>query len=448
MRDLTRTRWAAVGAAVAITLGAGGVSLSQAAISSGEKPVVVTVDTTRILDTRTGLGLAGGRFVDSTPKDLQVTGNVPIAPSGTATVVPDGAVGVLVNVTVVAPDSKGFLSLRAGGATGVPSTSTVNFEAGITTPNAATVDLSADGKVQIWLETDNDGGSAHVLLDVVGYTVDHTHDDLYPLKTDVYTKAEVDGAINNLPTTLWAQTSGANTGVITRQSGGITLSHGGAGSSYFYTFPRDVTDCVWTASLGGAGVLDNALPVLNHYGISASQGSSGLFQVDPDEVAVAVFDQDDSSFTVAAHTLVVATWSLTQWRARGDFMRPSEVIGFGLALWTAPLALVLPAAFGVVGQVLAAVILCYWSTAALGTILLMRSVDARRKQLLTKESAGRDGGSAAPPSAPRTPSLTESPEQAERLRTGAKRMATREFDLQNAADQVRMTRERLRTRSV
>lgn len=179
MRDLVRSRWAAVGAAVAVTLGAGGVSLTQAAISDGERPVTVTVDTTRILDTRTGLGLAGGRFVDSTPQELQVTGDVPIAPSGTATVVPAGAVGVLVNITVVAPDSKGFLSLRSGGAAGTPATSTVNFEAGITTPNAATVDLSGDGKVQIWLETDNDGGTAHVLLDIVGYTVDHNHDDRY-----------------------------------------------------------------------------------------------------------------------------------------------------------------------------------------------------------------------------------------------------------------------------
>ena len=189
MRDLIRTKWAAVGAAVAVTLGAGGVSLTQAAISDGERPVTVTVDTTRILDTRTGLGLAGGRFVDSTPQDLQVTGDVPIAPSGTATVVPTGALGVLVNVTVVAPDSKGFLSLRAGGATGTPATSTVNFEAGITTPNAATVDLSGDGKLQIWLETDNDGGTAHVLVDIVGYTTDHNHDDRY------YTEAEVDTAI-------------------------------------------------------------------------------------------------------------------------------------------------------------------------------------------------------------------------------------------------------------
>ena len=44
MHELFRTRWAAVGAAVAVTLGAGGVSLTQAAISDGPKPVFVTLD--------------------------------------------------------------------------------------------------------------------------------------------------------------------------------------------------------------------------------------------------------------------------------------------------------------------------------------------------------------------------------------------------------------------
>lgn len=183
-----RSRWAAIGAAVAVSLGSGGLGLTQAAISSGEKPVVVTVDAARVLDTRTGVGLAG-RFTDSVPRDLRVTGNVPVAPSGTATVVPADAIGVLVNVTVVAPSSNGFLSLRAGGAAGVPATSTVNFVAGVNTPNAATVDLSGDGKIQVWVETDADGGTAHVLVDVVGYTVDHTHNDIY------YTEAEVNTAL-------------------------------------------------------------------------------------------------------------------------------------------------------------------------------------------------------------------------------------------------------------
>lgn len=203
-----RTRWSAIGAAVAVSLGAGGIGLANASLDSGDKPVTVTVDAERILDTRIDLGLPG-RFADATPRDLQVTGEVDVAPSGQEAVVPDGATAVLVNVTVVFPSDAGFLALRSGDATGEPSTSTVNFFPGTIEPNAATVELSSDGKIQIWVETSSDTGNAHVLIDVVGYTIDHTHDDRYYTEdeidtalddkadaADVYTKTEADAAHN------------------------------------------------------------------------------------------------------------------------------------------------------------------------------------------------------------------------------------------------------------
>ena len=161
--------------------------MAQAAIDTGDRPVTVSIAAERILDTRTALGLSG-RFADATPRDLQVTGSVPVASGGSKTVVPADAIGVLVNVTVVTPTHEGFLSLRPQGATGEPTTSTVNFFPGAIEPNAATVDLN-DGKIQIWVETSSNSGSADVLIDVVGYTVDHTHDDRY------YTEGEVDTAV-------------------------------------------------------------------------------------------------------------------------------------------------------------------------------------------------------------------------------------------------------------
>jgi hypothetical protein len=186
-----RSRWSAIGAAVAITLGAGGMGLAEAAIDTGDRPVTVTIAPQRILDTRDDIGLAGA-FDDATPRDLQVTGAVPIAPSGTATVVPSDAVAVLVNVTVVRPTAPGFLSLRPAGTAGEPETSTVNFDTGTVEPNAATIDLGPGGKIQIWVETASDTGTAHVLVDVVGYTIDHTHDDRY------YTETETDAMIADL----------------------------------------------------------------------------------------------------------------------------------------------------------------------------------------------------------------------------------------------------------
>lgn len=204
-----RARWSAVGAAVAICLGASGLSIAEASVSTGDKPVTVTVEPTRILDTRDNLGLPG-RFADATPREVQVSGSVDVAPSGTQVVIPDDAVGVLVNVTVVDPTARGFLSLRPAGVSGAPTTSTVNFLPGVNTPNAATVDLSSDGRVQLWLETGRDGGNAHVVLDIVGYTVDHNHDDRYHTKgqvdsalaakanvADVYSKTAIDPILND-----------------------------------------------------------------------------------------------------------------------------------------------------------------------------------------------------------------------------------------------------------
>lgn len=184
VRSVRSSRWGAVGAAVAIVLAAaGGLGLAEAS-ESASAPVTVTITPRRILDTRVDLGLSGV-FADATPRELRVTGSVAVAPSGTAIVVPVDATAVLVNTTVVRPTHPGFLSLRPGGATGTPTTSTVNFGAGTIEPNAATVAL-AGGKVQIWLDTEAADGTAHVLLDVVGYTIDHEHDDRY------YTKAESD----------------------------------------------------------------------------------------------------------------------------------------------------------------------------------------------------------------------------------------------------------------
>ena len=56
-----RTRWAAIGAAVAVTLGAGGGSLGQAAIGSGDKPVFVAIEPCRLVDTRPGDNNVGSR---------------------------------------------------------------------------------------------------------------------------------------------------------------------------------------------------------------------------------------------------------------------------------------------------------------------------------------------------------------------------------------------------
>ena len=47
-----RSRWAAIGAACAVALGAGGFGVVNAVVSSGERSVFVPVNPIRVLDTR------------------------------------------------------------------------------------------------------------------------------------------------------------------------------------------------------------------------------------------------------------------------------------------------------------------------------------------------------------------------------------------------------------
>lgn len=164
---LWRSRWAAIGAAVSVALGAGGLGLVAA---TGEPSSFVAVTPARILDTRVDLGLTGP-FVSPQGRSLQVTGEVPTA-NGTATVVPPGATGVVLNVTAVLPEADGFMSVRPGGTPGAPTTSNLNFTAGQIVPNSVTVALPVSGAIDIVYDAFAIAGpTSDVLVDVTGFYV-------------------------------------------------------------------------------------------------------------------------------------------------------------------------------------------------------------------------------------------------------------------------------------
>jgi hypothetical protein len=132
----------------------------------------VAITPTRILDTRTDVGLAGP-FVSGKSQTLQVTGTVPTQPPGgvaavATEVVPVVASSVVFNVTVIKPVTKGFLSIRPGDASGTPATSNINWAAGgANIANAVTVQLPTSGDINIFVN----GTVGHVLIDVAGYNV-------------------------------------------------------------------------------------------------------------------------------------------------------------------------------------------------------------------------------------------------------------------------------------
>ena len=160
VKNLTRSRWAAIGAAVAVTLGGGGlIGVSASETSSTLTPV----SPVRVVDTRpTG---KVGNIADGASITVQITGAIKTVNEGTKTVVPDGASAIIGNLTLAethANDYGGFATVYPCGDR--PEASNVNFTSGQTIANSVAVPLSITGTVCIYVY-----GTAHVLLDVSGY---------------------------------------------------------------------------------------------------------------------------------------------------------------------------------------------------------------------------------------------------------------------------------------
>lgn len=78
--------------------------------------------------------------------------------------IPADAKAVAVNLTTTSPNAQGWLTMYPTGAP-LPSTSTLNYVAGLTVANLAVMPLGTDGKVTVR----STNGTTHVVMDVVGY---------------------------------------------------------------------------------------------------------------------------------------------------------------------------------------------------------------------------------------------------------------------------------------
>ena len=184
LKSFSRFRVLFAGVAVVAALVAAGVVTASVvspgrvlALPGATESTVVTVDPTRVLDTRSNIGLTG-KFVAGTSKKLRVTGTITTwieanQQSISRVVVPVGATGVLLNVTAVSPTGAGFISVRPGDATGAPSTSNLNVFPGDIVPNQVTVAIptSGDNKGKIDITYGAAlGNTVDIVVDVVGYT--------------------------------------------------------------------------------------------------------------------------------------------------------------------------------------------------------------------------------------------------------------------------------------
>lgn len=169
-RGMWRTRWAAVGAAVAVVAGAGGIGFASAA---GEQPVSVAVAPCRLFDTRPGADNVGAKNTplgegDANAMTVQVTGA-----SGRCNL-PLEATSVRLNLTIVSPTASSFLTVFPADGTR-PGASALNWSAGqAPTSNYAETTLSLNGRIKLF----NRFGNVQVLADVTGYTVGHAPNQL------------------------------------------------------------------------------------------------------------------------------------------------------------------------------------------------------------------------------------------------------------------------------
>ena len=116
----------------------------------------VPLNPSRVLDTRDGTGGNISALASTTYTEVKVTGvgGVPAT----------GATAVVLNVTVDAPLTAGFITAWPSGEA-QPTVSNLNFVAGQTVPNLVTVKVGANGRVNRY----NSEGFTSAVADVVGY---------------------------------------------------------------------------------------------------------------------------------------------------------------------------------------------------------------------------------------------------------------------------------------
>jgi len=159
-----RARWSAIGAAVAVSIGAGGL-ITLASAAGGTSSTFTAITPCRLLDTRPAGPPTGDSPARSTPlgqgESLTITarGNF-----GNCVGLSPTATGAVLNVTTVNPTAGSFLTVWPADADR-PLASNLNWVAGQpATPNQVTTGLDASGRLKLY----NNAGTVDVIVDIVG----------------------------------------------------------------------------------------------------------------------------------------------------------------------------------------------------------------------------------------------------------------------------------------
>ncbi len=287
-RGSFRARWAAVGAAVAVAIGAGGgIAVTNAAVSSGERAVFVPTNPCRLLDTRPAT-LVGPR---STPLGAGETYTQQVTGSNGNCTIPTDAIAVAMNTTVVDGTAGSFLTVWPSDAA-KPLASVLNWQAGdAARPNKVDVRLSPEGRINLY----NNAGTVNIIADVLGYYADHNHDDRYPQKLQVTFDLAAGGV--SAPIAVPPNVPVSLTGVV------LTAGFRGVGQASLLSIPGNFIESVGLDSTANAAVTQ---------GLGFAQGAH-IVSIDYEHL---VDVEVDSSTTIRIHNkstgqragVVTLTW--------------------------------------------------------------------------------------------------------------------------------------------
>jgi len=162
MKKIKAAHWA-IGGALAVSLGLGGVLTMVNAGGAGQASTLVPITPCRLVDTRAdqSVGTRNTPLTAGEVADFAVWGT-----NGNCTI-PSTATGIVSNITSVNGTSASYLTVYPGDATR-PLSSNLNWTAASApTPNQVTVGLSATGGIKAF----NNAGTVDVVVDIVGYYV-------------------------------------------------------------------------------------------------------------------------------------------------------------------------------------------------------------------------------------------------------------------------------------
>ena len=162
--SLMRSRWAGIGAAIAVAIGAGGAGWVVHAGSEAQPASFVAITPCRLFDTRPAPDTVGDR-----PSPLgagEAFERLVWGTNGNCTI-PATAVGISFNLTVPDAGINGFMTIFPADAPR-PASSIINPVAGAgVKSNGGVVGLSASGRIKLFTSR----GPVDALLDINGYFV-------------------------------------------------------------------------------------------------------------------------------------------------------------------------------------------------------------------------------------------------------------------------------------